>query len=133
MGINSFLKRVFGPEVGLDNSSARDRWLEQTLRSIPKDSWILDAGAGTQQYRRFCGHLNYVSQDFGEYNGLGDHTGLQTNEFEYGELDIISDIASIPEPDASFDAIMCVEVLEHVPDPALALGEFARLLRGGVH
>ena len=43
----------------------------------------------------------------------------------------VSDITSIPEPDESFDAIMCIEVLEHVPDPVLAIREFARLLRPG--
>ena len=37
----------------------------------------------------------------------------------------------IPEPDASFDAVLCTEVLEHVPDPIRALDEMARLLRPG--
>ena len=31
----------------------------------------------------------------------------------------------------SFDAILCSEVLEHVPEPTHALDEFARLLRPG--
>ena len=44
-------------------------------------------------------------------------------------LDIVGDITSIPEPDASFDAILCVEVLEHVPDPLAALRELGRLLK----
>jgi ubiquinone/menaquinone biosynthesis C-methylase UbiE len=132
MGIRSFF-RFLRPVVGIDNQAARDRWLEDTLLSIPANSRILDAGAGTQQYRRFSKHLNYVSQDFSQYNGQGDGAALQTKEFDYGKLDIISDIASIPEPDSSFDAIMCIEVLEHVPDPLLALREFSRLLRGGGH
>ncbi|WP_121022373.1 class I SAM-dependent methyltransferase [Helicobacter vulpis] len=47
------------------------------------------------------------------------------------QLDIICDITAIPERDGSFDAIMCVEVFEHLPNPILALKEFSRLLRGG--
>jgi SAM-dependent methyltransferase len=121
--------RSMRPSAGATNECVRERWLEMTLRSIPKGSSILDAGAGTQRYRKFCDHLNYVSQDFGEYDGKGDSAGLQTGAFNYGRLDIVSDITSIPKPDAYFDAIMCIEVLEHVPDPIQAIKEFARLLK----
>ena len=41
-------------------------------------------------------------------------------------LDIISDITSIPITDNSFDAIMCVEVFEHIPEPAKAVKEFCK-------
>ena len=44
-------------------------------------------------------------------------------------MDIISDITSIPQPDASFDAIMCIEVFEHLPEPIAAIKEFSRLLK----
>lgn len=115
--------------AGKDNRLNREAWLKQALASLPAGSRILDAGAGTQQYKVFCTHLNYVSQDFGGYNGVGDEAGLQTGEFNYGKLDIVSDITAIPQPDASFDAIMCIEVLEHLVDPLLALKEFSRLLK----
>jgi len=132
MGIRNLLKSV-RPSVGKNNESTRERWLEDTLKSIPENSRILDAGAGTQQYRKFCKHLDYVSQDFGEYNGQGDFAGLQMGEFDYGKLDIVSDINSIPEPDSSFDAIMCIEVLEHLPDPVQAIKEFSRLVKPEGH
>lgn len=130
MGIKKFLKYL-QPTVGLGNESNRERWLKDALCAVPENSRILDAGAGTQRYRKFCQHLNYVSQDFGEYDGQGDDKGLQTGEFDYRELDIVSDIASIPEPDSSFDAIMCIEVLEHLPEPVQAISEFSRLLKPG--
>ena len=84
-----------------------------------------------QQYRMFCSHLDYVSQDFARYDGKGNNTGLQMGAWDQSKLDIISDISSIPLEDASFDAIMCVEVLEHLPNPLLAIKEFNRLLKEG--
>ncbi|MGV1098501.1 class I SAM-dependent methyltransferase [Thiovibrio sp. JS02] len=123
------LIRFLRPDVGKHNEQNREAWLEKTLRALPPGSRILDAGAGTQQYRKFCRHLQYVSQDFAQYDGAGDSAGLQVNDFDYGKLDIVSDIAAIPEPDSSFDAIMCIEVLEHVPDPIAAVKEFSRLLK----
>lgn len=119
--------------VGKNNESNREQWLENVLTRIPANSRILDAGAGTQRYRKFCTHLEYVSQDFGEYDGKGDEAALHPGEFNYGTLDIISDINAIPEPDDSFDAIMCIEVLEHLPNPLKALEEFSRLLKPGGH
>lgn len=132
MSISSIVK-LFRPAVGISNQEARELWLEETLRSIPEGSKILDAGAGTQQHRKYCEHLNYVSQDFGEYDGQGDSLGLQMGEFDYGKIDIISDITSIPVADESFDVIMCTEVLEHVSDPLLVIKEFSRILRRDGH
>jgi len=50
-------------------------------------------------------------------------------KWDYGKLDIVCDITAIPEPDGSFDAVMCIEVLEHVPDPVKVIRELSRLLR----
>lgn len=128
------LKRIFSicrPRVGISNQTCREKWLENALHSLPQNSRILDAGAGTQRYRRFCEHLQYISQDFGQYDGKEDNEGLGPSTFDYGELDIVCDITAIPEPNASFDAIMCIEVLEHLPRPDLAIKEFARLLKPG--
>ncbi len=129
--IKEILRGVFRkPLVGTTNLSNRISWVEEQLKVIPKGLRILDAGAGEQQYRKFCDHLDYVSQDIAEYDGKGDE-GLQTQVWDYGKLDIVSDITEIPELDNSFDAILCTEVLEHVTDPAKVFGEFSRLLKPG--
>lgn len=121
------------PPVGTMNKETRDRWLEGTLSAIPAGYRILDAGAGELQYKKFCGHLRYVAQDFGKYDGTGNAVGLQVGSWQHSGLDHVSDITSIPEPDGAFDAVMCIEVLEHVPDPVGALRELTRLLRlGGI-
>lgn len=109
----------------------RERWLEHILQKIPSGYRILDAGAGELKYKKFCQHLNYISQDFAQYDGMGDGTAYQKKSWDQSGLDIVSDIVSIPEPDGAFDAVMCIEVLEHVPYPVDALRELARLLHSG--
>lgn len=115
--------------VGKRNEPTRVEWIERALADIPAGWRILDAGAGEQPFRRCCAHLQYISQDFAKYDGAGDGAGLQTSTWDQSRLDIVSDITAIPSPDASFDAILCTEVFEHIPDPIAALKEFARLLR----
>ena len=117
-------------KVGTTNEENRVRWIESTLKKIPADLTLLDAGAGESQFKKFCGHLKYIAQDFGQYAGDGD-VGLQTGNWDNAKLDIVSDITAIPLPDASVDAIMCTEVLEHIPDPIAAIKEFNRLLKPG--
>lgn len=117
--------------VGTHNEKSRIDWLEKALAAIPAGSRILDAGAGEQQFKRFCSHLDYIAQDFAQYDGKGDTKGLQMGPWDHGKLNIVSDITEIPELDASFDAIMCIEVFEHLPNPILAIKEFSRLLKSG--
>jgi len=118
-------------KVGTKNLSNRERWLEETLLKIPSGCSILDAGAGELQYKKFCKHLIYTSQDFAQYDGQGDANGLQIGSWDNSKLDIISDITSIPVPDVSFDSVMCIEVLEHVPHPVAAIKEMVRTLKPG--
>ena len=110
------------------NEGGRDRWLAQVLATVPAGWRILDAGAGELKNKALCAHLTYVSQDVCQYEGKGDAQGLQIGAWDTSQIDIVCDIVNIPEPDASFDAILCSEVFEHLPDPLKALAEFERLL-----
>lgn len=118
-------------QTGSNNSSNRDKWVAKQLSLIPSGWRLLDAGAGEQRYREHCMHVRYVSQDHDAYDGRGDGVGGHVEGWTYGNTDIVCDISRIPEPDSSFDAVLCTEVLEHVPDPALVLAELARLTRPG--
>ena len=113
------------------NDINRGKWLKKIISTLPREARILDAGAGELRNRPLCGHLSYVSQDFCQYNGDGDGEGLQTGRWDTSKIDLVCDITAIPEPADSFDAILCSEVLEHVPDPGKALDEFDRLLKPG--
>lgn len=126
-------KLIFGDysEIGLTNKKNRENWLYKTLKSIPKGESILDAGAGQLKNKPNCAHLNYISQDFGEYDGLGDGKGIQTESWDNSRLDIKSDIANIPVEANSLDNVLCSEVFEHIPHPIEAIKEFKRILKPG--
>ena len=101
------------------------KWLENQSRQLSSGSKILDVGAGSCRYRYLFDHCEYKTHDFAklETKDVG-HDG-------YGDLDYISDILEIPVEDSSFDAILCTQVLEHVPEPILVIKEFARILKQG--
>ena len=116
----------------LNNEYLRQDWIRDRLRGIPKNSTILDAGCGSQQYREYCGHLEYYAQDLGAYD-TDEKDSLTAGKaaYAYGALDYVGNLWEIDERDCRFDAILCTEVLEHVPYPNRAIAEFSRLLRGG--
>ena len=115
----------------ITNEERRINWVSNVLKNLTPGLKLLDAGAGEQQYKKYCTHLEYVSQDFAAYNPQTVKDGLQMTQWEYGKLDIISDITAIPVGDGSFDVVLCTEVFEHIPDPLAALKEFSRVLKPG--
>jgi ubiquinone/menaquinone biosynthesis C-methylase UbiE len=118
-------------DVGLTNLKDRQNWVKNQLLSLPNGLKLLDAGAGECQYKKYCTHLDYVSQDFNQYDGMGNGKGIQNGEWDYSQIDIVSDIIEIPWENESFDVILCTEVIEHIPNPIAAIKEFSRLLKPG--
>lgn len=104
------------------NASERHDWVATQARAMPAGSKVLDVGAGVAPYRHLFAHCEYKTHDFGKTpETIGRYT----------TLDYESDITSIPVANESFDVVVCTEVLEHVPDPALAVKEISRILRPG--
>jgi len=102
---------------------ARDGWIKAEAAKLPAGNRVLDAGAGASKYRPFFAHCRYETQDFCQYEGP---------LVKYVEpIDHVCEITRIPLPEASLDAILCTEVLEHVPNPMAVLNEFSRLLKPG--
>lgn len=112
-----------------NNEFFRHQWVEKKLKEIDAGLNILDVGCGTQQYKKYCTHLKYFAQDFGEYEPGGDGKALQLEEWEYGKIDYLGNCWEIAEKDETFDAIMCTEVIEHIPFPNETIKECARLLK----
>ncbi len=107
------------------NQVNRDRWVRQQAALIPAGARVLDVGAGSCPYRALFSHCDYRTQDF---------TGLEASQLRYGNygrIDYVCDATDIPVEDASFDVVLCTEVLEHVPEPQRMVREFARILRSG--
>lgn len=79
---------------------------------------VLDYGAGNSPYRRFICCDRYVSADVTQ-NLAGD--------IDY----LIVPGEPLPIAADSFDLVLLLDVLEHVPDPTYVLAEIRRLLAPG--
>lgn len=94
--------------------------LLQTLEPLVRDyccGRVLDAGAGRGAYRDLLLKFaeNYVGMDVGRSNAT----------------DVVGNAQKLPFANGSFDTVFCSQVLEHVPEPWLALAEFQRVLKPG--
>ena len=103
-------------------NTAADRFVAEAGRATPAAGRVLDAGAGDCRHAVHFGHARY----FGTDNALGDAVA-----YDYARLAFVSDVAALAVRDATLDAIVSVNCLEHVAEPARALAEFRRALRPG--
>ena len=76
---------------------------------------VLDVGAGDRRYEPLLHAAEVVAFD------------MPGNP----HADLHGSIEAIPVADASFDVVLCLQVLEHVPDPAAAVRELRRVVRPG--
>lgn len=97
------------------------RFLRPTLSTLRGN--LLDVGCGEMPYRTFLPtEVDYVGIDVpqaGAFNMSGNDEVIPFDGF------------SIPFSDAAFDTVLCTEVLEHSPEPALLIAEIERVLKPG--
>lgn len=87
---------------------------------------VLDAGCGSGRY------LRLLSRRFPGASLSGcDLSPAMLSRLPEAIDKRQGTLLSLPYPDGSFDAVLCVEALEHCPDPARACREMARLLAPG--
>jgi ubiquinone/menaquinone biosynthesis C-methylase UbiE len=111
------------------NQAGREAWVASAAKRLPAGTRVLDVGAGECRYRALFAHCNYKAHDFCQYRGADGASRPGT--WQYGAIDYVSDATTVPVPDGSFDAVLCTEVLEHVPEPILVIRELGRILKPG--
>src|SRR2546421_5389183 len=81
---------------------------------------LLDIGCGKKPYAPL-------------FSGVDMYIGIDVPSTMHGlsAVDAISTAISLPFQDESFDSLVCTEVLEHTPDPLVALGEMWRVSKEG--
>jgi SAM-dependent methyltransferase len=98
--------------------SALARWLrEQAAELAGREVRILDVGCGVKPYYPFFADVaaSYVGVDV----------------VENPAADLIGSVEALPVDDASFDLVLCTQVLEHCDDPAQAVRELRRVTAAG--
>ena len=106
------------PGIGLPNWSIRAplaRWLE-TEGHAAAGLRVLDVGCGVKPY------LPYFAS-------AAEYIGVDVDENPYADLQ--GAVEALPVEDESFDLVLCLQVLEHVEDPAQAVRELHRVTRSG--
>jgi SAM-dependent methyltransferase len=96
------------------------RWLAVEAERAAADLGpfrMLDVGCGEMPY------LTLFDAHAREIIGMDTHDNPRAS--------LVGAIEAIPAEDASFDVVLCAQVLEHVDDPAQGVRELARVVRPG--
>lgn len=97
-----------------------DRFLLDVSSHLAPGTLLLDGGGGNCKHKNFFPHVRYIALDL-----------RQERQRRYGEIDLAGDLYRLPFRESTFEAILNVEVLEHVKEPKEVLKELFRVLRPG--
>jgi SAM-dependent methyltransferase len=95
-------------------------FLRAAAEATPPGATVLDAGAGEAPYRELFAHCDYRTSDWAK----SPHAGGRN-------ADVVAPLDVLPFEHGAFDAVICTQVLEHVPYPAAVLLELRRVLSPG--
>jgi SAM-dependent methyltransferase len=101
--------------------SALNRRLERAARALPAGALVLDAGAGECRHAAWFAHTRYLTMD----RGIGDEG------WDYSRIRVLGDLHGLPFRNGVFDAVVSIQVLEHLQEPGEGIREMARVLKPG--
>ena len=111
--------RAFTGELPYERGPILD-FVMDIAAATPPGASVLDLGAGNAPYRELFAHTVYRTNEWTE----SEHIGA-------AQADIIGPADALPVPGASFDLVICTQVLEHVAEPLTVLSECFRVLAPG--
>jgi len=106
-----------GPPVDAVSSEILGLVLENAIGKC------LDLGCGIGPY------LGHLTKSGFEAIGVEYSRGIVQQAVALGRPVIVGSATEIPFPDKSFDTVVMIEALEHIPDPHAALREIVRVTR----
>lgn len=97
-------------------------YFRDVTRHFEPRARLLDVGCGT----------GWLADHFADYTGLDGSPDAVAAAGERGRNVTLHDVSEpLPFEDASFDAVVMKDLLEHVPDPVALVHEVRRVLRPG--
>lgn len=98
---------------------------ERMIPALPVGARVLDCASGTGFGSRFL-----QEQGFEVTGAEIDPAVVAFAEARYPSVDFVCASADrLPFADNAFEAVLCIETLEHVDNPGAAISEFARVCR----
>lgn len=95
------------------------RKVAEMARTIAPDAAILDVGAGECKYGALLPGRSYVGTDL----------VFSSSRHDFSLIDVISEASNLPFRSGTFDVVLNMVVMEHVPDPGRVVAEMARVLK----
>jgi malonyl-CoA O-methyltransferase len=122
----SFARGIAGHEHEISPDDKRLLAVRQFLEGLPAGSRIADVGCGSGRY------LKRLRAWLPQHRWVGiDASGRALEHLAEGIERLRGSILNLPIEDGRFDAVYCVEALEHSLLPAQAIAELCRVTRPG--